>query len=98
VLVAEAVVDPEDAAARAAAAHAAAVAAMGGLLGSALLQRVGDGNKVQQLAALLRGRLPGSSYRLLYTWSKDGRSAASFHQRCDNQVCSRALYALQRRA
>ncbi len=40
---AEAVVDPEDAAARAAAAHAAAVAAMGGLLGSALLQRVGNG-------------------------------------------------------
>ena len=64
---AEAVVDPEDAAARAAAAHAAAVAAMGGLLGSALLQRVGDGNKVQQFAALLRGRLPRRSYRLLYT-------------------------------
>ena len=91
VLVAEAVVDPEDAAARAAAAHAAAVAAMGGLLGSALLQRVADGNKVQQFAALLRGRLPGRSYRLLYTWSRDGRSAASFHQRCDNQVCSRAF-------
>jgi hypothetical protein len=91
VLVAEAVVDPEDAAARAAAAHAAAVAAMRGLLGSALLQRVGDGNKVQQFAALLRGRLPGRSYRLLYTWSRDGSSAASFHQRCDNQVCLRAF-------
>ncbi len=91
VLVAEAVVDPEDAAARAAAAHAAAVAAMGGLSDSALLQRVGDGNKVQQFAALLRGRLPGRSYRLLYTWSRDGRSAASFHQRCDNQVRARAF-------
>jgi hypothetical protein len=91
VLVAEAVVDPEDAAARAAAAHAAAVAAMGGLSGSALLQRVGDGNKAQQFAALLRGRLPGRSYRLLYTWSRDGRSAASFHQRCDNQVRARAF-------
>jgi hypothetical protein len=65
--------------------------AMGGLLGSALLQRVGDGNKVQQFAALLRGRLPGRSYRLLYTWSRDGRSSTSFHQRCDNQVCSRAF-------
>ena len=86
VLVAEAVVDPEDPAARAAAAHAAAVAAMGGLSGSALLQRVGDGNKAQQFAAMLRGRLPGRSYRLLYTWSRDGRSNASFHQRCDNQV------------
>jgi hypothetical protein len=91
VLVADAVVDPEDAAARAAAAHAAAVAAMGGLSGSTLLQRVGDGNKVQQFAALLRGRLPGRSYRKLYTWSTDGRSAASFHQRCDNQVSARAF-------
>jgi hypothetical protein len=88
VLVAEAVVDPEDAAARAAAAHAAA---MGGLLGSALLQRVGDGNKVQQFAALLKGRLPDRSYRLLYTCSRDGSSAASFHHCCDNQVCSRAF-------
>ena len=89
VLVAEAVVDPEDAAARAAAAHAAA--AMRDLSGSALLQRVVDRNKVQQFAALMGGRLPGRSYRLLYTWSRDGRSAASFHQRCDNQVCSRAF-------
>ena len=70
---------------------------MGGLSGSALLQRVADGNKAQQFAAMLRGRLPGRSYRLLYTWSKDGRSAASFHQRCDNQVRARALlHALQR--
>ena len=91
VLVAEAVVDPEDAAARAAAAHTAAVAAMGGLSDSVLLQRVGDGNKVQQFAAMLRGRLPGRSYRLLYTWSRDGRSAASFHQRCDKQVRARAF-------
>jgi hypothetical protein len=80
VLVAEAVVDPEE-----------PFAAMGGLSGSALLQRVRDGNKAQQFAALLKGRLPGMSYRLLYTWSRDGRSAASFHQRCDNQVCSRAF-------
>ena len=69
------------------------------LSGSALLQRVGDGNKAQQFAALLRDRLPGKSYSLLYTWSRDGRSAASFHQRCDNQVCARALpHALQRHA
>jgi hypothetical protein len=65
--------------------------ATGGLSGSALLRRVADGNKVQQFAALLRGRLPGRSYRLLYTCSRDGRSAASFHQRCDNQVCARAF-------
>ena len=91
VLVAEAVVDLEDPAVRAAAAHAAAVAAMGSLSGSALLQRVGDGNKLQQFAALLRDRLPGRSYRLVYTWSRDGRSAASFHERCDNQVRARAF-------
>ncbi len=65
--------------------------AMGGLSVSALLQRVGDGNKAQQFAALLRDRLPGRSYRLLYTWSRDGRSAASFHQRCDNQVRAHAF-------
>jgi len=41
---------------------------------------------VQQFAALMRGRLAGRGYRLLYTWSRDGRSSASFHQRCDNQV------------
>jgi hypothetical protein len=82
----------QQAAAKAKAALAAAFgSAMGGLSGSALLQRVGDGNKVQQFAALLRGKLPGRSYRLLYTWSRDGRSAASFHQRCDNQVCSRTF-------
>jgi hypothetical protein len=34
----------------------------------------------------LRPRLAGRGYRLLYTWSRDGRSNASFHQRCDNQV------------
>jgi hypothetical protein len=86
-----AVVDPEDAAAiaaaAAAAAEAAAVAAMGALVGSALLQRVADRNKVQQFAALMRVRLAGKGYRKLYTWSTDGRSNASFHQRCDNQVC-----------
>jgi hypothetical protein len=88
-----AVADPEDAAAiaaaaaaAAAAAEAAAVAAMGALAGSALLQRVADRNKVQQFAALMRARLAGKGYRKLYTWSTDGRSNASFHQRCDNQV------------
>ena len=97
VIVAAAVVDPEDEAVRAAAAAAAAeaaaaaaaaaeAAALGGLLGSSLLVRVGDRNKVQQFAALMRTRLPGKRYRLLYTWSRDGRSNASFHQRCDNQV------------
>ena len=70
---------------------AAAAAKMGGLSGSALLQRVGDGNKAQQFAALLRGRLPGRSYRLLYTWSRDGRSGPSFHERCDDQVRARAF-------
>jgi hypothetical protein len=53
------------------------------------LVRVGDRNKVQQFAALMRTRLPGKRYRLLYTWSRDGRSNASFHQRCDNQVRGR---------
>ena len=73
-------------AAAAAAAAAALVAALGPLLGSSLLVRVGDRNKVQQFAALMRTRLPGKRYRLLYTWSRDGRSNASFHQHCDNQV------------
>ena len=63
-----------------------AVAALGSLGDSALLQRVGDRNKVQQFAALLGFRLPGKGYRLAYTWSRDGRSAASFHQRCVGQV------------
>ena len=104
VIVAAAVVDPEDEAVRAAAATAAAeaaaaaaaaaeAAALGGLLGSSLLVRVADRNKVQQFAALMRTRLPGKRYRLLYTCSRDGRSNASFHQRCDNQVrgCCKAL-------
>ena len=100
VIVAAAVVDPEDEAVRVAAAAAAAeaaaaaaaaaeAAALGGLVGSSLLVRVGDRNKVQQFAALMRTRLPGKRYRLLYTWSRDGRSNASFHQRCDNQVRGR---------
>ena len=100
VIVAAAVVDPEDEAVRAAAAAAAAeaaaaaaaaaeAAALGPLLGSSLLGRVGDRNKVQQFAALMRTRLPGKRYRLLYTWSRDGRSNASFHQHCDNQVRGR---------
>ena len=85
-VLAPAVVDPEDAAARAAAAEAAAVAAMAALSGSALLRRVTDAKKAAQFAALLRTRLAGKGHRLLYTWSRDGRSNASFHQRCDNQV------------
>jgi hypothetical protein len=92
VIVAAAVVDPEDEAARAAAAAAeaaAALPALGSLGGSTLLQRVADRSKVQQFAALMRTRLPGKCYRLLYTWSRDGRSNASFHQRCDNQVRGR---------
>jgi hypothetical protein len=75
---------------------------MGGLSGSALLHRVGDRNKVQQFAALMRTKLAGKRYRLLYTWSRDGRSNESFHQRCDNQVrdqkgLSVHLLTLQRR-
>jgi hypothetical protein len=81
------VVDHEDAAAIATAAgEAAAVAAMGALAGSALLRRVMDGNKMPQFALLIRTRLTGKCYRLLYTWSSDGRTNASFHARCDNQV------------
>ena len=111
--VAPAVVDPEDEAARAAAAaaeaarvaaaaEAAAIAAMGALSGSALLQRVGDRNKVQQFAVLMQTKLAGKRYRLLYTWSRDGGSNASFHQHCDNQVRDRKglsvhLLTLQRR-
>jgi len=113
VVVAPAVVDPEDEAARAAAiAEAARVAAAAEAAASvslevmssnsALLQRVGDRNKVQQFAALMRTKLAGRRYRLLYTWSRDGRSNASFHQRCDNQVRDRKgflvhLLTLQRR-
>ena len=63
-----------------------AVAALGPLGGSTLLQRVADRNTVQQFVALMGTKLPGKRYRLLYTWSRDGRSNASFHQRCDNQV------------
>ena len=89
-VLAPAVVDPEDAAAiaaaAAAAAEAAAVAAMGALAGSASLQRVANKSKVQQFAALMATKLAGKRYRKLYTWSTDGRSNASFHQRCDNQV------------
>ena len=63
-----------------------AVAALGPLGGSALLQRVANSNKVQQFVALMGTKLPGKRCRLLYTWSRDGRSNASFHERCDNQV------------
>ena len=47
---------------------------------------------MQQFAALLRTKLTGKRYRLLYTWSRDGRSNASFHQRCDNQVRDRKRF------
>jgi hypothetical protein len=83
-----AAVDPEDAAAVAAAAEAAAVAAMGDLAGSVLLRRVTDAAKMTRFAAMLQTRLAGKRYRLLYTWSRDGRSNSSFHQHCDNQVRS----------
>ena len=93
-----AVIDPEDEAKRvatvAAASAAASAAALAALDGSALLRRVQDRSKVQQFIALLKQKLPGKGFRLLYTWSRDGRSAHSFHQRCDNQVCrnpSRAM-------
>ena len=69
-----------------AAADAKAAAAAPDLLGSALLQRVANKNKLQQFAALMATKLAGKRYRKLYTWSTDGRSNASFHQRCDNQV------------
>jgi hypothetical protein len=62
------------------------LSAMEALAGSALLQLVGNSNRVQQFAAMMSTRLPVKGYRLLYTWSKDGRSNASFHQHCDNQV------------
>ncbi len=83
VVVATALVDPEVTAL--AAAKAAADAP--DLSGSALLQRVANKSKVQQFATLMYAtRLAGKRYRKLYTWSTDGRSNASFHQRCDNQV------------
>ena len=66
-----------------------AVAALGPLGGSTLLQRVADRNTVQQFVALMGTKLPGKRYRLLYTWSRDGGSNASFHQHCDNQVRGR---------
>jgi hypothetical protein len=56
------------------------------LAGSTLMLRVGDMLKVKQFNKLMRTRLAGKRYRLLYTWSSDGRSNASFHRLCDNQV------------
>jgi hypothetical protein len=47
---------------------------------------VTDKNKVHQFAALVTSKLEGKRYRLLYTWSSDGRSNASFHAKCCNQV------------
>jgi hypothetical protein len=78
-VMADAVVDPENE-------NAALVAAQDDILGSALLGHVAHRNTLLQFVALLKIRLPGKRFRLLYTWSKDGRSNASFHQRCDNQV------------
>jgi hypothetical protein len=60
--------------------------AMEALSCSALLNRVGNRSKLQQFADIMRTRLPVKGYRLLYTWSKDGGSHASFHRHCDNQV------------
>lgn len=68
----------------AASAAEATLAALGS--GSTLLQRVRDKTKVQQFLSLMNTRLPGKGFRLLYRWSSDGRSVASFHARCDNQV------------
>ena len=78
--------ETDAAAAAAAAAAVAAVAALGPFGGSTLLQRVADRNKAQQFVALVGTKLPSKRYRLMYTWSRDGRSNASFHERCDNQV------------
>ncbi len=59
---------------------------LGELVCSNLLSRVTDSGKVAQFASLLKTKLAGKGFRLLYTWTRDGRSNASFHQRCDNQV------------
>ena len=56
------------------------------LAGSTLMLRVGDMCKVDQFNKLMRTRLAGKRYRLLYTWSRDGRSNGSFHRHCDKQV------------
>jgi hypothetical protein len=56
------------------------------LAGSTLMLRVGDMCKVDQFNTLMRTRLAGKRYRLLYTWSRDGRSNGSFHRHCDKQV------------
>jgi hypothetical protein len=56
------------------------------LAGSTLMLRVGDMCKVKQFSKLMRTRLAGKRYRLLYTWSRDGRSNGSFHRHCDKQV------------
>jgi hypothetical protein len=56
------------------------------LAGSAMMLRVKDMCKVKQFYKLMRTRLAGKRYRLLYTWSRDGRSNGSFHRHCDKQV------------
>jgi hypothetical protein len=51
-----------------------------------LMLRVTDMCKVKQFYKLMGTRLAGKRYRLLYTWSRDGRSNGSFHRHCDKQV------------
>jgi len=65
-----------------------AASPLGALSGSLLLNRVADRSKVQQFEGLLTARLKSSSYRLLYTFTRDGRNAASFRHHCYDQVCS----------
>jgi len=88
--------DLEDEDARKAAAEetalTVAVQALGQLGCSALLGRVRDRNLVTQLEVLLQTKLQHRSYKLLYTWSKDGSSNASFHRHCDNQVRTTTAY------
>ena len=67
----------------------AAASPLGALSASLLLSRISDGNRVRQFEAKLGARLKGKRYRLLYTFSKDGRSAASFRHHCYGQVCCR---------
>jgi hypothetical protein len=63
---------------------------------SALLKRVRNAERLQQLDALVGARLPCKSFHLLYTWSGNGRSASAFHERCDNKVGGTYAFALQR--
>jgi len=66
------------------------------LSASALLQRVRDAEKTKAFSWLIQTRLrvPDRSFRLLYSWQQDGRSAASFHDLCDNQVIIESMLSL----